>query len=257
MRGKPYRPSFGACPLRSIPACAGETRLGTRHLRSTRVHPRLCGGNLVNLVSVPPHDGPSPPVRGKQDALDALHKMERSIPACAGETVSEQSAAIMVEVHPRLCGGNLKPNRSPVCPPGPSPPVRGKHEASGASGSSSGSIPACAGETRSLLASPSRSAVHPRLCGGNIAVARELGPDEGPSPPVRGKPLESNSKGSLTCGAFQLRRPCESTARFSSYNIQAVIFDQVLRGFSQRQHSLPLGGLRSGPGHHNRALAVV
>ena len=79
----------------------------------------------------------------------------------------------------------------------------------------------------------------------------------GPSSPVRGKPLESNSKGSFTCGAFQLRRPCGSAARFSSYNIQAVVFDQVLWGFSQRQHSLPLGGLRSGPGHHNRALAVM
>ena len=61
-----------------------------------------------------------------------------------------------------------------------------------------GSIPACAGETRAVMARIKRERVYPRLCGGNMRRVRQCRRVEGLSPLVRGK---------LSQGDIARRRP--------------------------------------------------
>ena len=72
--------------LRSIPACAGETRGKSGTASQPEVYPRVCGGNTYANANTTGVRGLSPRVRGKlkRQAIDALHR--GSIPACAGET---------------------------------------------------------------------------------------------------------------------------------------------------------------------------
>ena len=110
----------------SIPACAGETAKMTTPRITTRVYPRLCGGNRFihsrHFIS----QGLSPLVRGKpHEGLDA-GVVPGSIPACAGETTPQPTARIRSGVYPRLCGGNQQFDIHLMSPWGLSPLVRGK-----------------------------------------------------------------------------------------------------------------------------------
>ena len=57
-------PAFG-----SIPACAGETLYDMGTHEQTGVYPRLCGGNMVGMISRATALGLSPLVRGKLSAI--------------------------------------------------------------------------------------------------------------------------------------------------------------------------------------------
>ena len=73
-------------PETIYPARAGETATRTSATLSRRVHPRACGGNLVDLVRLLAIRGPSPRVRGKLALALVLAGLIGSIPARAGET---------------------------------------------------------------------------------------------------------------------------------------------------------------------------
>ena len=90
-------------------------------------------------------------------------------------------------VYPRVCGGN--PGVRAGYPPGGglSPRVRGKRYKYRRNLISARSIPACAGETRSSMASTSACKVYPRVCGGNESTHSSTSAGLGLSPRVRGK----------------------------------------------------------------------
>ena len=90
-------------------------------------------------------------------------------------------------VYPRLCGGNLNILTFVIIALGLSPLVRGKHGNGRLDEMTSGSIPACAGETRLTPQTPAAGGVYPRLCGGNTAPSSDSIPSLGLSPLVRGK----------------------------------------------------------------------
>ena len=69
---------------------------------------------------------------------------------------------------------------------GPSPRVRGSQRRHPEDARGSGSIPACAGKPVPTSSCPSRSRVHPRVCGEALADAASMVPAAGPSPRVRG-----------------------------------------------------------------------
>ena len=70
------------------------------------VYPRVCGGNnrLATLRAV--EMGLSPRVRGKRHLHQRRPQHRRSIPACAGETMSNTTPYKICGVYPRVCGGN-------------------------------------------------------------------------------------------------------------------------------------------------------
>ena len=174
---------------RSIPACAGETACSASVLSAVPVHPRVCGGNSVPRRLVVERRGPSPRVRGKRSMGIRRCGSWRSIPACAGETFPSVSSRRGVGVHPRVCGGNGESVIRLIVGPGPSPRVRGKRPCIDRACYLGGSIPACAGETRTARHVDRICRVHPRVCGGNLAGSLRRSPEPGPSPRVRGKPI--------------------------------------------------------------------
>ena len=124
-----------------IPACAGETHgpVMSLRLRGHTVHPRVCGGNILNqiLVGLVLYQRYIPACAGETSHdVDCPGVAEGYIPACAGETIRLPhlaTAALLQTVHPRVCGGN---------------PITPLHQLC----LNPGYIPACAGETKMRLA---------------------------------------------------------------------------------------------------------
>ena len=189
VRGKPLHPSLSPPHPGSIPACAGEA--GNRRRRGWRrgVYPRVCGGSWGLALLVQRYEGLSPRVRGKRESPRRWTGTPRSIPACAGEASAAVSAIAGGAVYPRVCGGSQAPRRGWRSVAGLSPRVRGKRVCTGASDSSSGSIPACAGEAGGRWRGACGQQVYPRVCGGSFPSANRTKGRPGLSPRVRGKRL--------------------------------------------------------------------
>ena len=189
VRGNPRLPWHPLLERRSIPACAGEPGRGVAGLGEARVYPRLCGGTGSSASSATPSIGLSPPVRGNLLYPFDRHHTPRSIPACAGEPHGGGIAPARNGVYPRLCGGTIYSAYSGGTAWGLSPPVRGNRLCPAGGKVGTRSIPACAGEPRTLAGVTGRGRVYPRLCGGTSAVACQHVCVSGLSPPVRGNPL--------------------------------------------------------------------
>ena len=197
VRGKQNRSGTPVDVGGSIPACAGETDRATGGVHADRVHPRVCGGNGGTPGYAGDKAGPSPRVRGKPVREDSRRGGDRSIPACAGETGSSWGHRNRGPVHPRVCGGNVRAISERRIHTGPSPRVRGKPVVLQVERADGRSIPACAGETTCFGRTATRRRVHPRVCGGNRLTVNPDSADCGPSPRVRGKPLELETRHGL------------------------------------------------------------
>ena len=88
VRGKRNGGGYAGQRQRSIPACAGETNALKLRKRSGRVYPRVCGGNASSRCASRYRWGLSPRVRGKRRIWRPAGVAHRSIPACAGETLT-------------------------------------------------------------------------------------------------------------------------------------------------------------------------
>ena len=133
---------------------------------------------------------PPPRVRGKRSCKTTRLSFRGSIPACAGETMAAGPPSDPAAVHPRVCGGNIRDQCALAGVAGPSPRVRGKLSGPAARAREHRSIPACAGETFWAGCEGARTQVHPRVCGGNPSITGFREPTKGPSPRVRGKPVD-------------------------------------------------------------------
>ena len=131
--------------------------------------------------------GLSPRGRGKpaEFANDLLAK--RSIPAWAGETPGPPVADSMVEVYPRVGGGNDLAEGPFLGPEGLSPRGRGKLMPGQDRCLDPGSIPAWAGETERFCRLGSARRVYPRVGGGNRRRSSGRYAGQGLSPRGRGK----------------------------------------------------------------------
>ena len=146
----------------------------------------MCGGTRRINPVVQQVKGLSPRVRGNRAVHQARRTQGRSIPACAGEPGTADSAAPGRWVYPRVCGGTANRCLRHSIPMGLSPRVRGNPAVSLRPGWRPGSIPACAGEP--CITAPSRPAsrVYPRVCGGTRGQNRHPLRWRGLSPRVRG-----------------------------------------------------------------------
>ena len=147
MRGKPPR---SLSPMRQAPE-----------------HPRVCGENLVPVISSTSTYGTSPRMRGKHLPRTPQINLRRNIPAYAGKTFHHARSRVGGTEHPRVCGENHTTNPPSDINSGTSPRMRGK--------------PGWA------FCRSSRPREHPRVCGENCASRAALSRVWGTSPRMRGK----------------------------------------------------------------------
>src|SRR5690606_31007576 len=147
MRGKRSVTSTAISPWRSNPAYAGETEPRPLTHRQRRVEPRVCGGNTDEVLPAKWTLGRTPRMRGKQEEVVRVDKIERSNPAYAGETLDAANGFGWSPVEPRVCGGNLLRARQSSTARGRTPRMRGKLTGIIDDGDHYRSNPAYAGET--------------------------------------------------------------------------------------------------------------
>ena len=187
VRGKPVEALGNRAGLRYIPARAGEAGGRTVGWTTRRVHPRACGGSVIELEQVDDDHGTSPRVRGKRHRARTGRRRPRYIPARAGEARPGASPRPARPVHPRACGGSEREEIIARTAGGTSPRVRGKRRGRYALGVDTGYIPARAGEAPQRAGAGAGGRVHPRACGGSHSSLRAWPTAFGTSPRVRGK----------------------------------------------------------------------
>ena len=133
----------------------------------SRVYPRVGGGNHWAGEFSFTAAGLSPRGRGKPPRRQKQHIALGSIPAWAGETGHGRRDWVHSEVYPRVGGGNAAAVGIHEGAQGLSPRGRGKHRPTANTRIVRGSIPAWAGETATASPHQRRSAVYPRVGGGN------------------------------------------------------------------------------------------
>ncbi len=130
----------------SIPAPAGEPSSARRRCSMVAVYPRACGGTTCLTLAPWPGFGLSPRLRGNLLMPPASITAVRSIPAPAGEPVSQLGGETTSKVYPRACGGTGTDTCTESITAGLSPRLRGNRGQTQAWWRLDGSIPAPAGE---------------------------------------------------------------------------------------------------------------
>ena len=166
VRGNLSPPTDHQQPEGSIPACAGEPRIGADGKAPNRVYPRVCGGTAAMNSSPVAAAGLSPRVRGNPSQAVWRWRRWGSIPACAGEPRVETQKALVRRVYPRVCGGTQPTALRVGDGFGLSPRVRGNPRGHQAVLPRVRSIPACAGEPATGPRARYSGRVYPRVCGG-------------------------------------------------------------------------------------------
>ena len=186
-RGKRHQARVELVAFGSIPAWAGETCVGRPAVCPESVYPRVGGGNSPIFLPTPPFAGLSPRGRGKQGDGPALVDGKGSIPAWAGETCPQCRSMPILEVYPRVGGGNERAGRRGGLSGGLSPRGRGKLQDWQRGHIGIGSIPAWAGETRPGRRLCPQCRVYPRVGGGNRLLLYLITREPGLSPRGREK----------------------------------------------------------------------
>ena len=168
VRGTRSRPASRPRRRRFIPACAGNSVDDAGALRPDTVHPRVCGELCCTARCTPASYGSSPRVRGTHRREGGWTRLDRFIPACAGNSPPRRRRSRGGTVHPRVCGELTA--RAP------------------AASASSGSSPRVRGTRCFDSRPPPGFSVHPRVCGELLVGAAEAAKDSGSSPRVRGTP---------------------------------------------------------------------
>ena len=143
-----HRSCFNPCSIVGIiPACAGNTRLALGYVAGTGDHPRMRGEHPSFRKENSTRKGSSPHARGTRRLR--LHEivMRGIIPACAGNTVTRIVTTALTRDHPRMRGEHASHGRTNCPCGGSSPHARGTPLGYNVNVSSSGIIPACAGNT--------------------------------------------------------------------------------------------------------------
>ncbi len=146
----------------------------------------MCGGTRHSHLPDFFLLGLSPRVRGNPAQPPPAGFPGRSIPACAGEPLTNSIPWRRSAVYPRVCGGTeLSPRPRTACR-GLSPRVRGNRLLIAPFPDLCRSIPACAGEPPWRWPRSREERVYPRVCGGTYQNIPAVVVSHGLSPRVRG-----------------------------------------------------------------------
>ena len=132
--------------VRSIPAPAGEPVRFNIVAALGRVYPHACGGTLPAAMETELDWGLSPRLRGNHVRPATVVRVDRSIPAPAGEPPNGVRGRVMARVYPRACGGTWYTPLPWLLYYGLSPRLRGNLGYDPGNIGIMGSIPAPAGE---------------------------------------------------------------------------------------------------------------
>ena len=164
-RGTLFRRSRHILNRRFIPAYAGNAAATPRPRPARAVHPRIRGerppGKTVYSFSI----GSSPHTRGTRSAEQSATRLERFIPAYAGNAASPMIFAPGQTVHPRIRGERKDGSDSTAELPGSSPHTRGTHRQQRRAVHLRRFIPAYAGNAAGWPARRRTGTVHPRIRG--------------------------------------------------------------------------------------------
>ena len=147
VRGTRYNFNHARAQIRFIPACAGNTITEPFPMRMFPVHPRVCGEHAKAILKDYEGAGSSPRVRGTPDCSRRRVKLQRFIPACAGNTQPHHGSDQKAPVHPRVCGEHAFACVRYMGESGSSPRVRGTRGLTSHSIVRVRFIPACARNT--------------------------------------------------------------------------------------------------------------
>ena len=152
----------------SSPRVRGTGFFSCRHYSLLRFIPACAGNSIPVRACVPP---------------STVH------PACAGNSYCTRSVIPGQTVHPRVCGEQSRVAISLTRDTGSSPRVRGTVFLFLREWVRLRFIPACAGNSLDEVSTTTAPAVHPRVCGEQIAIGIRQGIEAGSSPRVRGTAL--------------------------------------------------------------------
>ncbi len=170
MQGKPAPQRRDRRCRGSIPAYAGQTQEQQAKMCLSWVYPRVCRANSSCGMRATSSMGLSPRMQGKQFPKEGAMKVERSIPAYAGQTPSVLRVGMWCMVYPRVCRANFRSRMAKSNPAGLSPRMQGKHPQATAGKARPGSIPAYAGQTLRPRQEWCTWTVYPRVCRANSSV---------------------------------------------------------------------------------------
>ena len=111
---------------RITPACAGKTNVPTLSAILPWDHPRVCGKNILLMITTNLNEGSPPRVREKPKESDLFADNTGITPACAGKTSTVPMSKEGLRDHPRVCGKNLGALRLALVVSGSPPRVREK-----------------------------------------------------------------------------------------------------------------------------------
>ena len=155
VREKHYSSTCDIAILRITPACAGKTPRYVVRFLGGEDHPRVCGKNEKEGVTIDFGLGSPPRVREKRDGSKVGSHYARITPACAGKTPLIYLVLLPRQDHPRVCGKNLRRHLAHSNLPGSPPRVREKPSMRIVRLMVNGITPACAGKTFTLFHSVS------------------------------------------------------------------------------------------------------
>ena len=92
--------------FRFTPTCVGTTTKGQGALRSSPVHPHVCGDNDRRIVINIRPCGSPPRVWGQLFVLSGIQAAIRFTPTCVGTTNATSPTEFGRTVHPHVCGDN-------------------------------------------------------------------------------------------------------------------------------------------------------
>ena len=108
VRGKRTPHQTKTKPIGITPAGAGKTAKKRVRRRYTRDHPRGCGENFAEILSLEGGAGSPPRMRGKRWGVQNGWLSDRITPADAGKTFVNSFILLILWDHPRGCGENGK-----------------------------------------------------------------------------------------------------------------------------------------------------
>ena len=174
------------CDYGITPACAGNTESSTSLPALPWDHPRVCGEYSMIGIPLWRELGSPPRVRGIHARQNLNFGNVGITPACAGNTTSNRRVHPLDRDHPRVCGEYSFPSRFSFSNLGSPPRVRGILFPEGISIRRQRITPACAGNTRMVVAVVVPPRDHPRVCGEYGRMRYEDANTLGSPPRVRG-----------------------------------------------------------------------
>ncbi len=156
--------------IRYTPTCVGKTYSSIVFVCYTKVHPHVCGENVLVQRRYQLRQGTPPRVWGKRLVWLYVTDACRYTPTCVGKTNHTLTRILVIAVHPHVCGENGARGRMLLTVPGTPPRVWGKLSCRRSTAMFVRYTPTCVGKTVSQGFCSIFKKVHPHVCGENIII---------------------------------------------------------------------------------------